>query len=132
MKNKRIVFFDGPCGLCNKFIGFLIKRDHAKHFHYAPLQGETAKELIEVKSESDESFALIYHDGADSHEASDAVIEIMDTLGGIWRVLSWSRVVPTSWRNAIYFLVARRRFKIFGKVEACSLNGRPPGDRLLP
>ncbi len=129
---RRIVFFDGPCGLCNKFIGFLINRDHSKRLHYAPLQGETAKELIELKEENDESFALVYYKEGEIYEASDAYIEIMNTLGGIWKVFTWGRVLPLSWRNAIYFFVARRRFKVFGKVEACSLNGRPPGDRLLP
>jgi len=116
-KKKRIIMFDGICGFCNSSINTLMKLDTQKLFLYSSLQGEFIKTLnIEPKIES-----IIYYEDGNLFYKSTAILKILRSLGGIWVFTNLFYIIPRAIRDFIYDLVAKYRYKIFGKMESCRL-----------
>ena len=114
-----VVFFDGVCNLCNHTVDFIKIEDQSARFKFAPVQGKAAKDIEAEEVKSGESMALL--DGETLYTKSDAVLQVAAGLGGIWRILSWSRFLPRGLRNAVYFQVQRNRYSLFGKKDTCRL-----------
>lgn len=126
-----IVFFDGVCGLCNKFVDFLLKKDKQRKLVFTPLQGITAQRLGLPADLRDLKTVVFYTKGS-YFERSDAVIEIFNTVGGFWKIALASRVLPRRFRNAVYDFVARNRIKWFGQKESCRIPTADERHRFLP
>lgn len=122
-----IVLYDGICGLCNRLIQFLLKRDVRDHFRYASLQSKFADSLLGRHGVSAIDLNTVYvvvDHGQISERLlarSDAVLHLLGELGGIWRGSRLGIFVPQSIRNRLYDLVARNRYRIFGKHDSCLL-----------
>ena len=125
-----VVFFDGVCNLCNHTVDFIMSEDHAQRFKFAPVQGETASSIEAEEVKSGESMALI--DGETLYTKSDAVLRVAAGLGGVWRILSWSRFLPRGLRNFVYFQVQKNRYTVFGKKDTCRLPTPEERARFLP
>ena len=126
-----IVFFDGVCGLCNRFVDFLLRRDAAGRLRYAPLQGETAAAAL--PAEYRDLDTVVFRDGERTLVRSAAVAAILKRLGGVWRVfgaLLW--VIPRPVRDFGYRLVAANRLRLFGERETCRMPTPEEAGRLLP
>ncbi len=115
-----ILFFDGVCGLCNGFIDFLFAEDQGQVYKVAALQGETAKEKLNP-SRIDDLNTLVVLEGDKELQKSEAVLSILYHIGGIWRLLSYSRILPLGLRDFVYDQVASNRYSFFGKKETCRL-----------
>ncbi len=127
-----VVFFDGVCGLCDLSVKSLLKMDHQGKLRFAPLQGETAKLLLEPH-DIQELKSLVICDSQGVARYSTAVVRILWHLGGIWRFVSWNLwLIPRPIRNWGYRVVATRRYQWFGKTEACRLPQPGETDRFLP
>jgi len=129
--DRPIVFFDGVCGLCNKFINFLLTRDRNAQFFFAPLQGPTAQRLLDLP-EDVEFDSVVFWDGSAQSIKSTAVVRILWRLGGIWTVcaaLLW--LIPLPLRNLGYTIVARSRYRFFGKSETCRMPTPQERERFL-
>ena len=117
-----VIFFDGVCNLCNRSVQFVIKRDRAKKFRFASLQGKTAalvlKELNIAPADSD-SFILL--DEKKVYTRSTAALRVLRELGGLWKLLYVFIIVPPFIRDGIYNFIARNRYKWFGKREECMI-----------
>jgi len=115
-----ILFYDGHCGLCHRTVKFVVKRDRARGaFRFAPLQGETFAKLVppEQRIGLPDSIVVRTREGA-LLARSDASIYILRRLGGGWRVLAAIlRVIPRPVRDAVYDLVARIRYGVFGRRD---------------
>lgn len=124
-----IIFFDGVCGLCNRTVDFVIARDRNRRFRFAPLQGETAQRVLGMTPQQPlNSMALFDRDGI--HHRTDAVSRMLCGLGGVWSFLGWSlRLVPRPVRNWGYNVIARNRYRWFGRKESCRLPA--PEERAL-
>jgi predicted DCC family thiol-disulfide oxidoreductase YuxK len=127
-----VIFFDGVCGLCNAWVDFVVARDKQRRFHFSPLQGETARDWLQMTPDAPlDSVALADAEGI--HRKSDAVWRILRQLGGVWRLAGWLlRLVPRAVRNWGYDLVARHRYHWFGKKESCRLPTPAERERFLP
>jgi predicted DCC family thiol-disulfide oxidoreductase YuxK len=116
-----VIFFDGVCGLCNRSVDFVMSRDRRRQFRFAPLQGETAREWLNI-GPSDDYSSMVLVDNTGTYRQSDAVARVLRRLGGLWTVCGWLLfVVPRPLRNWGYALVARNRYRWFGKKESCRL-----------
>ena len=115
-----IVYFDGFCGLCNRFVDFLITTDRQRRLRFAPIQGRTAAERL-AQAPSADPTTIVLEDGGRTLEKSAAVLEILNQLGGVWRLSGIFRVVPRPVRDRLYDWVARRRYQWFGKKGVCRL-----------
>lgn|GEM_PF-123635 len=127
-----VVFYDGNCGLCHGFVRFLLEVDQASVTKFAPLQGEFAKTKLEGHPEllNDLETVVVLNDG-ELTTRSQAAFEIFRHLGGIWSMLSFLRVFPTSLTNIFYRIVAQRRYKLFGQYESCPLPSSEDKERFL-
>lgn len=114
---KRIIIFDGICGLCNKSIDILIWIDKRKVFHYTSLQGEFVTSL-EIDTNID---SIIFYEDGVLYYKSTAILQILKSLGGIWVFSNIFYIIPRVVRDFIYDIVAKYRYKLFGKMESCRI-----------
>lgn len=129
---QHIIFFDGVCGMCNGFVDLVLRIDRKHTFMFAPLQGDTARQLLPPLSDDAREWSMIYLDEAGIHDQSDASLEVYRRLGGIWWLLSLARYVPMFIRNPVYRIVARNRYRWFGKRDQCRLPTPAERMRFLP
>lgn len=129
---RPIIFFDGVCGVCNAFVDAFLRLDRRRAFLFAPIQGETAQQLLPPLPEHPGAWSIVYLDERGTFERSDACIEIAKRLGGTWALVGCLRIVPRILRDGIYGLVARNRYRLFGKRETCRVPTREEQARFLP
>ncbi|MEX0653213.1 MAG: DCC1-like thiol-disulfide oxidoreductase family protein [Phycisphaeraceae bacterium] len=130
--DQPIIFFDGVCGMCNTFVDLILRVDRKQVFRFAPLQGATAREMLPPLADDARQWSMIYVDKAGVHDESDASLEVYRRLGGLWWLLSLARHVPRGVRNPVYRVIARNRYRWFGKKEACRLPTEAERARFLP
>lgn len=126
-----VVFFDGVCGMCNRFVDFLLRHDRQGVFRFAPLQGETARNFL-PRSDTDSLGSLVLMSHGKAYRRSSAVVRILLGLGGCWAIqgaLLW--LIPLPLRNLGYRLVAFCRYRLFGKKESCRLPSPEERERFL-
>ena len=116
-----IIFFDGVCAMCNRFVDLILRADRKRVFRFAPLQGETARQLLPPLSHDPLRWSMVYWDERGIHEQSNASLEVYRRLGGAWWLLSLARFVPRWIRNPAYSIIARNRYQWFGRRESCRL-----------
>ena len=126
--NRPIILYDGVCGLCNRAVRFVLKHDHHDRFRFASLQSELAQEILRrhgIQPGNLDTFYLIAGPGqADGRLSarSDAAIGVLRTLGGTWSAAALPlRALPKLVRDWGYNLLARRRYRVFGKYDVCPL-----------
>lgn len=129
-----VLLYDGICGLCNRLVQFTLRHDRKDAFCFASLQGRTAVRILERHGQSpanlDTFYVVTEFDQAGEHlcARSDAAVFVLRELGGGWRVLATiGGVLPKFLRDAAYNLVARNRYRVFGKFDTCPLPD--PKDR---
>ena len=140
-----IVFFDGVCGLCNSFVDFTLRRDRRAHLLFSPLQGEAFTVRVgetsqrvpgprtnEYSPHSDRLASIVFWDGAQAHMKSEAVLRVIECLGGGWCLVCTLRLIPRVVRDSVYDLLAKNRYRWFGQRETCRLPSREQTDRFLP
>lgn len=125
-----ILFFDGVCGLCNKSVDLILKNDKIGIMKFSPLQGETAKNELS-KNLSDTLATLFLKTDNSTFIKSDAALLICNYLGGRWRILTLFKIFPKVLRDRIYDLVAKNRYRWFGKSESCRLPKPDEANRFL-
>ncbi len=115
-----VILFDGVCSLCDASVRFVIDRDPAAQFRFASLQSTVGARLAAeagVNASDLDTLVLVTESGA--LVRSDAVLEIARRLGRPWSLLARARGLPRPFRDAAYRLVARHRFSLFGRLDAC-------------
>lgn len=131
-EEKKIILFDGVCNLCNHSVQFIIKRDRQKQFHFASLQGKTGQQLLEqfhLPADNLNSFILI--ENGTLYRKSSAALRVSRKLGGAWPLLYGFIIVPAFIRDGVYTLIARNRYKWFGKKESCMIPAPGLKERFL-
>jgi predicted DCC family thiol-disulfide oxidoreductase YuxK len=117
-----VVLFDGVCNLCNSSVNFVLERDTTDHFRFGSLQSDEGKALLEkysVDQNETESVILIENDKAFTY--STAAIRIARGIGGIWAAFYIFILVPKFLRDAVYKIVAKNRYRWFGKQDTCRI-----------
>ncbi|HJR34151.1 MAG TPA: DCC1-like thiol-disulfide oxidoreductase family protein [Gemmatimonadales bacterium] len=127
-----LIYYDGYCGLCDRFVQFVLRRDRAARYRFAPLQGSTAQERVPATLDPRTSQTVILEEGDRFRVRSDAALAILSGLGGPWRLAGLLRVIPRPLRDAIYDLVARNRERWFGRRAECRVPQPDERDRFLP
>lgn len=121
MEAKRIVLYDGVCNFCDASVQFIWKRDSKGVIHFVSLQSEIGRMLLAQNRIPEETDSFIFIDNGHAYIESDAAFRVVRYLDGAWRMLSIGRFVPKQLRDAGYRVIARNRYKWFGKKEACSI-----------
>ena len=127
-----IIFFDGVCGMCNRFVDLILKIDDKGLLRFTPIQGDTAKQMLPPLSDAPQEWSMFYLDEQGLHKESDAFLEVYRHLGGAWWLLSLLRLVPRGIRDFVYRTVARNRYQWFGRRDACRIPSPEEKSRFLP
>ena len=118
MKRKEhIVIFDGVCGFCNGSVNLLMRLDKKRIFKYTSLQGEYVKKL-DIAKDLD---SIVFYDEGELYYKSTAVLKILQKLGGVWLVLGVFLIIPRFIRDFVYDVIAKYRYRIWGKLESCRM-----------
>ncbi len=116
-----IIFFDGICGLCDRLVSFLIRRDKKMIFRYAALQDFSGQLVSTHLGLAGQVSTVIGLYQGRYYTKSDVLILISERLGGKWKMIGLVRFVPAMLRNGVYHLVVKYRYQIFGKKTECSI-----------
>jgi predicted DCC family thiol-disulfide oxidoreductase YuxK len=126
------ILFDGVCNLCNGFVQFVIARDPGAHFRFAALSSPAAARVLEqagVTLPPPDTIILI-EDGA-IYCRSDAPLRIARRLAFPWPLAYGLIVVPRFIRDRVYDFIAARRYRWFGRRDACMVPTAELRDRFL-
>ncbi|HWD38715.1 MAG TPA: DCC1-like thiol-disulfide oxidoreductase family protein [Fimbriimonas sp.] len=127
-----IVFYDGDCGLCDRFVRLLIKIDKKRVLRFATLQGETAKEALGELQGEPETWSVQLLDEKGTHLRSTAALRALAAAGGVWKLSLALLVVPKFIRDGVYRWVATNRRKFFGGGNSCMIPTPALRERFLP
>ena len=127
-----VIVFDAECVLCSANAQFVMTHDHRRRFRLAAMQGETGAALFRrFGIDPADPDTMILVEGDRVYRDSDAVIAIYAGLGWPWRAAALLRLVPRAVRDPIYGLVARNRYRLFGRRETCWLPRPGDASRML-
>lgn len=122
-----IFLYDGVCGLCNRMVQFILRHDAKEIFRFAALQSELAGGVLARHGENAADLDTVYvvvNGGSDSEsllKRSEAVIFVLRELGGVWPIAAWIlRCFPGRVRDWLYGLMARYRYRVFGRYDVCA------------
>lgn len=121
------MLYDGVCGLCNRLVQFLLKRDRHDRFRFASLQSDFTAAVLRRHGLDPKDLDTVYvveqypQPTERLLARSDAVLFMLAQLGGVWGMAVVGRIIPRALRDLAYQLVARNRYRVFGKHESCLL-----------
>ena len=125
------MIYDGACKFCNGTLRFILKRDRHRVFSYAWLQTETGRRLAAAHGASpSDDFIMLVLDGK-LYDRSDAVLQILRKLGRGWQFFYLLHFIPKSFRDAVYHIIAKNRYRWFGRTETCEIPDQKYLDRFL-
>jgi predicted DCC family thiol-disulfide oxidoreductase YuxK len=127
-----LIYYDGLCGLCDRFVRFVLARDRRGRYRFAPLQGSTARARLPSHLNPESFQTVILEDDGCYRVRSDAALAILAGLGGAWRAAALLRLIPRPLRDAVYDFVARHRFRWFGRRAECRVPSPEERERFLP
>lgn len=133
-----IILFDGVCGLCNGFVAFVWPRDRHRRFRFAPLQSGAARAILARHGRDAtalDTVIVVVDPGMPSERLLDrsaAGLHVLAALGGGWalvaRLLGW---LPRPLLDLAYRLLARNRYRLFGRLDACAVPGPEHRERFI-
>ncbi len=132
MRPSHIILFDGVCVLCESSVRFIIKRDRAGLFKFAPAQSEAGRQLqsdLGVDAMASETLILVKQ--GEVYYRSDAALEIAGALSGPWRLLALFKIIPRCLRDPVYTGIAKRRYRWFGRKDTCMIPEDSSKQRFL-
>ncbi len=134
MSNKQtnILLFDGVCNLCNSMVQFTIKRDPKGKFKFASLQSEGGQALLNKFGLPTNDFdSFVFINGDKYFLKSSAGLQVLKELGGLWKLFYVLIILPRPLRDFVYNIIAKTRYKIFGKRDTCMVPTQELKQRFL-
>ncbi|MCB0835833.1 MAG: thiol-disulfide oxidoreductase DCC family protein [Bacteroidetes bacterium] len=129
---ESIIIFDGVCNFCNASVDFIMKRDKQKRFKFTANQNEAGKEILSKENIDTEDVGTIYLlDEGKLYKESTAALRIARHLTFPWNLAYGFVVVPRFLRDPVYQLIARNRYKWFGKKDSCRLPSPEEAARFI-
>lgn len=115
-----LILFDGMCNLCSSSVQFIIKRDKKKQFYFTSIQSHLGQQIIQYfQLDFTKAESVLLLEKNNIFIESTAALKIANQLSGFWSILYSFIIIPSFIRNSIYQLIARNRYKWFGKKESC-------------
>jgi len=126
MAMERIVLFDGVCNFCNSSVQFIINRDPLGKFQFASQQSDIGEKLM-AQHHSPDTDSIVYIEDGKVYTKSTAALRIAKQLSGAWPACFSFILIPSPIRNTVYDLIAKNRYRWFGKRDSCMIP--PPSIR---
>ncbi len=128
-----ILFFDGVCGLCDRLVQFVLRRDRRHVFRFAALQSALAAETLARFGKDAADLDTVYVLDSDGRlrSKSRAIFFVLRELGLPWSLVAVFRVLPAAVTDWFYDRVAHNRYRIWGKRDQCRLPSADERARFL-
>ena len=117
-----IVLYDGVCGLCDRSVQLILRNDRRGRFRFAALQSDAGRALLEkfgLPPDALDSIVLV--EGGRAWRKSRAALRIARRMDAPWPLLWPLIIIPGAVADVFYDLVAKNRYRMFGKLDACML-----------
>ena len=132
-QHKKIILFDGLCNLCDATVQFIIKRDTKDVFRFVSLQSDLGRELLQklpIEFQLIDS-VILYESEKVFFYKSQAVFEIVKSIGGIYYCLLIFKLLPNAITNSVYDFIAKNRYRWWGKKESCLVPSKDLQSKFL-
>lgn len=130
--NDCVILFDGVCKLCNTWSQFIIKVDKQQRFKLCSVQSPEGQNILNhFKMPTDHFDTMLYVEGNQYFDKSDAFLNIVKKLGLPWHLLYVFKIIPKGIRNWFYDRIALNRYNLFGKYDTCMLPSEENEHRFL-
>lgn len=140
--HRAVIVFDGVCVLCNGWVRFLLRHDRRERYRFAAMQGDSGRALLVANGldpDDPVSFLLVEYDLIEQDARvsprvstdTDAMRRVLMGLGGVWRIAAVTALLPRRVRDPLYRLVARNRYRWFGRHDACPVPDPAQARRFL-
>jgi predicted DCC family thiol-disulfide oxidoreductase YuxK len=127
-----VIVFDGVCALCNRWVRFLLRFDRRGRYRFAAMQGTHGRALLQQHGlDPDDPLSFLLLDRGRAWTDTDAILQVVGGLGGAWRIVTVLRVLPRAWRDGAYRVLARNRYRWFGRHDRCYLPAPEQAARFL-
>ena|SRR5207244_4097371 len=136
-RGEHLLLYDGVCGLCSRLLRFVLPRDRRRVFDFASLQSPTGRAVIERAGGNPDELTSFYviekyrTPGAKVIARSRAALFVAAALGWPWKAAGVLGVLPTSWLDGFYDLIATHRYRVFGRREQCLVPRPESQDRFV-
>lgn len=121
-----IIVFDGVCVLCNGWVRFLLRHDRLRRYCFAAMQTARGRDLLAAHGlDPEDPVSFLFLENGRAWSDTDAIIRVVNGLGGPWRLIRAIRLLPRPLRDRLYRRLARSRYRWFGRHEGCVL---PPAE----
>lgn len=130
-QHNKIVLFDGVCNFCNSSVQFIIKHDTSNSLKFASLQSSIGQALLNKYAIPKDVDSVIFIENNQAYTKSSAALKIANYFGGFWKLLQIFMIVPTFIRNFFYDIIAKNRYRWFGKKDSCMLPSPEIRNRFL-
>ena len=124
---RHLVLYDGVCGLCNRFVAFVLAHDRWRRFQFASIQSEVGRNLLVVCGRNPERLDTVYvvvdyeSQTGQVLDRARAFLFVCDQLGWPWCVVKVVRWAPTALLDWLYDRVATYRYAVLGRYAVCRL-----------
>lgn len=118
---EQIILFDGDCNFCDKSVQFIIKRDFVGFYKFASLQSEIGQKLIQQYNIPTNLDSFILVTDQKWYAKSSAALHVCKNLNGLWKIFYTLLIIPRPIRDLFYHIIAKNRYKWFGKKDHCIL-----------
>lgn len=116
----QILLFDGVCNLCNSLVRFIIRHDRIARIKFSPVQSMAGCALLsQYKISADDTDSVVYISDSKIFLRSSAVLHLLRDIGGGWKLFYWFIIIPRFVRDFFYNLIAKNRYRIFGRRDIC-------------
>ncbi len=130
--NDCVILFDGVCKLCNTWSQFIIKVDTQQRFKLCSVQSPEGQSILKhFRMPTDHFDTMLYVEGNQVFDKSDAFLNVVKHLGLPWRLLYLFKILPKGIRNWLYDRIALNRYYLFGKYDTCMLPSEENEHRFL-
>ncbi|AWH30243.1 hypothetical protein C1931_15680 [Stenotrophomonas sp. YAU14A_MKIMI4_1] len=127
-----VIVFDGVCALCSRWVRFLLRFDRHGRYRFAAMQGAHGSGLLRAHGlDPNDPLSFLLVDAQGAWTDTNAILRVLAGLGGPWRLAGALRMLPQAWRDRAYRVLARNRYRWFGRHDACFLPSAEQAARFL-
>jgi predicted DCC family thiol-disulfide oxidoreductase YuxK len=127
-----LTVMDAHCAICARGARWIARNDRRAEFRIVPMQSDLGRNLlVQHGLDPDDPTSWLYLDNAVPYSSLEAVIRVGQRLGGVWRGLGLLRLMPRRMQDALYYAVARNRYRLFGRGDLCAMPDPDVQQRLL-
>ena len=131
--NENVILFDGYCGLCNRFVDFVLKQDTKRKLKFASLQSQFGQTVLKKHFSAFPKFpdSVVLLTGGKVYTHSTAALHVFRLMQLPWKLFFVFIIIPAFIRNGIYNFIAKNRYKLFGRRSECRIPTKAEQERFI-